>query len=179
MSAKRQMPNLQTKQTVSDSDPIAAQPQMRSAQRWNVVWAVPILAILIGGWMLYKDITSKGPEVRIRFETAEGIAAGKTEIRCRSVSVGKVTRVELDDNLQSVLVYARLDNGNEILLRKGTRFWVVRPRVSTADVSGLGTLITGAYIELEPGEGDLGLRKWKGLETPRPPAVASRGADSL
>jgi len=139
---------------------------MRSAQRWNVVWAVPVLAILIGGWMLYKDVTSKGPEVRIRFETAEGIAAGKTEIRCRSVSVGKVTRVELDENLQSVLVYARLDDGNEILLRKGTRFWVVRPRVSAADVSGLGTLLTGAYIELEPGTGDLGVRKWKGRETP-------------
>ena len=139
---------------------------MRSAQRWNVVWAVPILAVLIGGWMLYKDITSKGPEVTIRFETAEGIAAGKTEIRCRSVSVGKVTNVELDDDLQSVLVYARLDNGNEILLRKGTRFWVVRPRVSAADVSGLGTLLTGAYIELEPGTGDLGKRRWVGLETP-------------
>lgn len=139
---------------------------MRSAQRWNVVWVVPILAVLIGGWLLYKDITSKGPEVRIRFETAEGIAAGKTEIRCRSVSVGKVTRVELDENLQSVLVYARLDNGNEILLRKGTRFWVVRPRVSAADVSGLGTLLTGAYIELEPGTGDFGVRKWIGLETP-------------
>jgi len=139
---------------------------MRSAQRWNAVWAIPILAILIGGWMLYQNISSKGPEVRIRFETAEGIAAGKTEIRCRSVSVGKVTRVELDENLQSVLVYARLDNGNEILLRKGTRFWVVRPRVSAADVSGLGTLLTGAYIELEPGTGEPGVRKWIGLETP-------------
>ena len=139
---------------------------MRSAQRWNAVWAIPILAILIGGWMLYQNISSKGPEVRIRFETAEGIAAGKTEIRCRSVSVGKVTRVELDENLQSVLVYARLDNGNEILLREGTRFWVVRPRVSAADVSGLGTLLTGAYIELEPGTGEPGVRKWIGLETP-------------
>jgi paraquat-inducible protein B len=131
-----------------------------------VVWAIPILAILIGGWMLYQNVSSKGPEVSVRFETAEGIAAGKTDIRCRSVTVGKVTRVELDDNLQSVLVYGQLDNGNEVLLRKGTRFWVVRPRVSTADVSGLGTLLTGAYIELEPGTGDLGIRKWIGLETP-------------
>lgn len=151
---------------MSDSKPVAAQPQIRSAQRWNAVWAIPILAILIGGWMLYVNITSKGPEVRIRFETAEGIAAGKTEIRCRSVTVGKVTRVELDDDLQSVLVYGRLDDGNTVLLRKNTRFWVVRPRVSTADVSGLGTLLTGAYIELEPGSGDPKTRNWIGLETP-------------
>lgn len=144
---------------------------MRSAQRWNVVWAIPILALLIGGWMLYQNISAKGPEIRVRFETAEGIAAGKTEVRCRSVSVGRVTRVELDDDLKSVLVYCRLDSGNEVLLRKGTRFWVVRPRVSAADVSGLGTLLTGVYIELEPGDGELGARKWIGLETP--PATSS------
>ena len=153
-------------QEVSGEEPKAPAPELRAAQRWNIVWAVPILAIVIGGWMLYQNISSKGPEVRIRFKTADGIAAGKTEIRCLSVSVGKVTRVELDEDLQSVLVFCRLDAGNEILLRKGTRFWVVRPRVSAADISGLGTLLTGAYIELEPGTGAMGPRKWKGRETP-------------
>ncbi len=116
--------------------------------------------------MLYRNISSKGPEVRIRFETADGIVAGKTEVRCRSVSVGKVERVELAEDMKSVLIYCRLDSGNETLLRKGTRFWVVRPRVSAADVSGLGPLITGVYIELEPGTGEMGPRKWKGRETP-------------
>lgn len=149
-----------------EQEPIAATPELRAAQRWNVVWVVPILAILIGGWLLYRSISSKGPEVRIRFETAEGIEAGKTELRCRSVNVGKVTRVELDGDLNSVLVYCTMDAGNENLLRKGTRFWVVRPRVSAADISGLGTLLTGVYIALEPGTGDLGPRKWKGRETP-------------
>ncbi|QTN32695.1 intermembrane transport protein PqiB [Akkermansiaceae bacterium] len=149
-----------------EEEPKAAAPQLRAAQRWNVVWVVPILAVLIGGWMLYRSISSKGPEVRIRFETADGIVAGKTELRCRSVNVGKVTRVELAEDLNSVLVYCTLDAGNEKLLRKGSRFWVVRPRVSAADISGLGTLLTGVYIELEPGSGALGPRKWKGRETP-------------
>ncbi|MFD2258105.1 intermembrane transport protein PqiB [Luteolibacter algae] len=151
---------------MSDKEPTVAKPEIRSAQRWNVVWTIPILAVLIGGWMLYKNVSSKGPEVRIRFETADGIVAGKTELRCRSVSVGKVSRVELSDDLQSVLVYCILDKGNETLLRKGTRFWVVRPRVSASDVSGLGTLLTGVYIELEPGTGPMGPRYWRGRETP-------------
>jgi paraquat-inducible protein B len=151
---------------VSEEPPIAVTPELRAAQRWNVVWVVPILALLIGGWMLYRNISSKGPEVRIRFQTAEGIFAGKTELRCRSVSVGKVTKVELAEDLQSVFVYCTLNSGNEHLLRKGTRFWVVRPRVSAADISGLGTLLTGVYIELEPGTGAMGPRKWKGRETP-------------
>ncbi len=167
MSAKPSQAGKKKKNTVSEQEePIAATPRTRTAQRWNAVWAVPILAIFIGGWMLYKNVSSKGPEIRIRFDTAEGLAAGKTEIRCRSVSVGKVNRVELSEDLRSVLVYCTLDAGNEGLLRKGTRFWVVRPRVSAADVSGLGTLLTGAYIELEPGTGETGPRRWKGLETP-------------
>ncbi len=151
---------------MTEQEPIAATPKLRAAQRWNVVWAVPILALLIGGWMLYRDISSKGPEVRIRFDTADGIVAGKTEVRCRSVTVGRVSRVELAEDLQSVLVYCRLGSGDGTLLRKGTRFWVVRPRVSATDISGLGTLLTGVYIELDPGTGDLGPRLYKGRETP-------------
>ena len=116
--------------------------------------------------MLYRNISSKGPEVRIRFETAEGIFAGKTELRCRSVSVGTVSRVELTEDLQSVYVYCTMDSAYGDLPRQGTRFWVVRPRVSAADISGLGTLLTGVYIEMEPGSGSLGPTKWKGRETP-------------
>ncbi|MDP4625300.1 MAG: intermembrane transport protein PqiB [Akkermansiaceae bacterium] len=151
---------------MSESEPTASKPELKAAQRWNIVWVVPILAIFIGGWMLWKNISSEGAEIQIRFETADGISAGKTEIKCRSVTVGKVTRVELSEDLQSVEIQCRMDDGTDNLLRKGTRFWVVRPRVSAADVSGLGTLLTGVYIELDPGTGDLGPRKWKGRETP-------------
>lgn len=146
-------------------------PVTRSAQRWNIVWTVPILAILIGGWMLYKNVSSKGPEIRISFETAEGIVEGKTEIKCRSVTIGRVSKVELAGDLKSVLVHCSIDAGNEHLLRRGTRFWVVRPRVSAADVSGLGTLLTGVYIELDPGSGGKNFRNFAGLEAP--PATSS------
>lgn len=151
---------------MSESEPIASKPELKAAQRWNIVWVVPILAIFIGGWMLWKNVSSNGAEIQIRFETADGIIAGKTEIKCRSVTVGKVTKVELAEDLQSVEIMCMMDDGTDHLLRKGTSFWVVRPRVSAADVSGLGTLLTGVYIELDPGTGDKGPRKWKGLETP-------------
>ncbi len=144
----------------------AAKPLIKAAQRWNMVWVVPILAVLIGGWLLIKNLGSGGPEIRIRFETADGIVAGNTELKCRSVSIGKVTKIELSDDLQSVLVNCDLNAGSEHLLRKGTRFWVVKPRVTTADVSGLGTLLTGSYIELDPGNGEKGGNNWEGLETP-------------
>ncbi len=117
--------------------------------------------------MIYRNVSSQGPVARVRFDTADGIAAGKTEVRCRSVGVGLVKEVKLADDLKSVLVYLELtpDAGN--LLRRGTRFWVVRPRVSTTDISGLGTLLTGAYIELDPGPPES--KPWsnfRGRETP-------------
>lgn len=143
-------------------------PEFRAAQRWNIVWVVPIIALLIGGWLVYHNLASRGPVARVRFETADGIAAGKTEVRCRSVKVGVVKDVELAADLKSVLVSIQMDPKGATLLRKETRFWVVRPRVSGTDISGLGTLLTGAYIELEPGTGGVALGEYPGLETPPP-----------
>ena len=156
---------------MSESKPKSSKAELQRARKWNIVWVVPILAVLIGGWMLWKNLSSKGPEIEIRFETADGIIAGKTELKARSVTVGRVSRVTLSDDLQSVEIVARMNEGTENLLAKGTRFWVVRPRVSAADVSGLGTLLTGAYIEMDPeeimsGEKESETRSWVGLETP-------------
>ena len=128
---------------------------------------VPVIALLIGGWMIYQNFSSKGPVARVGFDTADGIAARKTEVRCRSVKVGVVKTVKLTDDLQTVVVTLELDPDSDRLLRNGTQFWVVRPRVSTTDISGLGTLLTGAYIELDPGpDNGVEINDFKGLETP-------------
>lgn len=147
--------------------PNVTEPEYRAAQRWNIVWVVPIIALLMGSWLVYRNFTSKGPVARIGFETANGIVAGKTDVRCRSVRVGVVKTVKLTDDLNGVLVTVELDPDSTGLLRNGTHFWVVRPRVSTTDISGLGTLLTGAYIELDPGPSNgPACNDFKGLETP-------------
>ncbi len=155
---------------MSDSEstsPPAATPVVRAAQRWNIVWVVPVLALLLGGWMLYRNFTTQGPIAEVRFETADGIAGKKTEVRCRSVHVGYVSDVKLAGDLKSVLIYLDLDPDYDVLLRKGTRFWVVKFRVSSSDVSGLGTLLAGNYIELDPGPPDAEKEiHFTGLETP-------------
>jgi len=149
------------------SPPPAATPVVRRAQRWNIVWVVPIIALLVGAWLLYRNFSAQGPEARVRFETANGISAGTTEVRCRSVKVGIVKDVKLADDLKSVLVYLELDADSEGLLRRGTRFWVVKPRLSVTEFSGAETLITGAYIELDPGPPDAKKHNYfKGRETP-------------
>lgn len=149
-----------------------ARPAVRRTRRWNIVWVVPVVALLIGGWLLYQNFATRGPIATVRFETAEGIHPGKTEVRCRSVKVGVVRQVTLSEDLNSVTVVCELNKDSDHLLREDTRFWVVKPRLSAAEISGLGTLIQGVYIELEPGprEGRR-LDSFDGLETP--PATAA------
>ncbi|MCU0781781.1 MAG: MlaD family protein [Akkermansiaceae bacterium] len=151
------------------------EPEFRAAQRWNIVWVVPVLALIIGGWLVYRHYSSRGPVARVSFQTAESVVAGVTEVRCRSVRVGRVSEVELSDDLKSVWVVLEMDPKNGGLLRAGSRFWVVRARVSGTDVSGLGTLLTGAYIEMEPGSGAEGAAVFQGLEEPPPTSLAVPG----
>lgn len=145
-----------------------ASPEFRAAQRWNLVWVVPFIAMLIGGWLVYRSYASKGLVAQVAFETADGIEAGKTEVRCRSVRVGKVKKVKLGEDLNSVTVSLQMEPEGNVLLKRDSRFWVVRPRVSGADISGLGTLLTGAYIELDPGAETTISTRFAGLEEPPP-----------
>lgn len=136
-----------------------------------VVWLLPIVALAVGGWLLYKTFSEQGPEVVISFQTAEGIEEGKTKIKYRDVTIGQVTTVRFADDLARVLLTAELVPGMERHLSDTTKFWVVRPRVGGGQVSGLGTLISGAYIAMDPRAGGKATRKFVGLE--KPPIVTS------
>ena len=135
-------------------------------RRWSSVWVVPLLALIVAGGLVWKHYAGRGPIAYVRFETAESIKAGVTEVRCRSVRVGIIEKVDLSDDLLSVVAEVRMDPNSEHLLRQGTRFWVVKPRVSGASISGLSTIVEGAYLELEPGDTNLPVHHFDGLEEP-------------
>ncbi|MCW1921181.1 intermembrane transport protein PqiB [Luteolibacter arcticus] len=144
-------------------------------RRWSSVWLVPLLALVVAGGLVWKHYAGRGPIAYVRFETAESIEAGTTEVRCRSVRVGVIERVDLSDDLQSVVAEVRMDPNSEYLLRQGTRFWVVKPRVSGASISGLSTIVSGAYLELEPGETKMSVHHFDGLEEPPVTAASVPG----
>ena len=120
-------------------------------KRWSPVWIVPIVTLFIGGWILFYHFSHQGPEVTLITESAEGIEAGKTTIKSRSVNVGVVESAVLTDDLHHVEIKARLNSGMEKLLHGDSVFWVVKPQIGREGVTGLGTLLSGAYIELQPG----------------------------
>ncbi len=120
-------------------------------KRWSPVWIIPILTALIGAWILFYHFNHQGPEVTLITTSADGIDAGKTTIKTRNVNVGQVESVTLSNDLQHVIIKARLDAGMEKMLKNDSVFWVVKPQVGREGISGLGTLLSGAYIQLQPG----------------------------
>jgi paraquat-inducible protein B len=141
-----------------------AQVAGRQRSFFSLVWIVPLVAALIGGWLAWKTINEKGPEFVIRFKTAEGLEAGKTKIKYKAVDVGTVESIELTPDRSTVLVHARLEKFAEDYLVKDSRFWVVRARITGATVQGLGTLLSGAYIGMDVGKSKETLRDFTGLE---------------
>jgi paraquat-inducible protein B len=136
------------------------------SRRYSIVWIVPIVALIIGAWLVYKAYSEKGPVVTITFKTAEGLEAGKTKIKYKDVEIGVVEEIQLSEDLSHVVLKAELVKGSERFLTEKTRFWVVRARVAAGEVSGLGTLFSGAYIGLDPGKSGEPRRDFEGLEIP-------------
>ncbi|MCP4115540.1 MAG: MCE family protein [Desulfobacteraceae bacterium] len=132
----------------------------------SIVWIVPLAAFLIGGWLVYKAVTEKGPVITIAFQNAEGMEAGKTKIKFKNVEVGRVEEIHLSQDLSHILVTAQLIKDAKDYLSENTRFWVVRARVAGSGISGLSTLFSGAYIGMDPGKPGRKTISFTGLETP-------------
>lgn len=133
-------------------------------RRPAAIWLLPVVAAVLGIWMVIYNYLSEGPTVTIEFATAKGLEAGKTRIRALEVDVGVVEEVRLKDDLSGVVVKAKIEKSAEHLLREDTEFWVVYARVGAGGVSGLGTILSGGYMQLSPGTGAPGRREFVGLE---------------
>jgi paraquat-inducible protein B len=134
--------------------------------RLSLVWLVPLLALVIGASLAVRSILATGPRIEIDFNTAEGLEPGKTEVRYKEVVIGRVEAVSLRDDRQRVVVTVQLDRSAAGVARQDTQFWVVRPRIGTGGVSGLGTLLSGAYIGVDAGTSDIERERFVGLEAP-------------
>ncbi len=159
---------------MSGSDPSGPVPEALpppEPSRWAGlpwVWAVPVVALVIAGWLGYRALIERGPTITIRFETAEGIEAGRTTIRYKDVELGHVAKVGLTPDRKQALITATMTRAAEPLLRADSKFWIVRPRIGLSGVSGLTTVLSGPYIGLLPGKGAHGAHSFTGLETPPP-----------
>src|SRR3989344_196325 len=148
----------------------------RPASNWSAIWVLPLIALLIGGWLGWRAYNEAGIEIQVTFETGEGLQAGKTEVIYKGMSIGKLTAMELDDSgeRRGVRATLEMDNRVEHQLLSNTRFWLVKPSVSLAGITGLETLVSGNYIAASPGDGEP-TRKFTALNEPPPLADTAPG----
>jgi paraquat-inducible protein B len=132
----------------------------------QIVWLIPLIAVLIGGWLAVKTVMERGPTITITFKTAEGLEAGKTKIKYKDVDIGLVKSIVLSPDLDHVVATADLVKEFAPNLVDDLRFWVVRARISGGTISGLGTLLSGSYIGVGVGKSDKPRSDFVGLETP-------------
>jgi paraquat-inducible protein B len=146
------------------------QPEVkRSRAGISLIWLVPIVAALVGISLLVNHYMSAGPKIEVTFQTAEGIEVGKTQVKYKNVVIGKVSTMRLSRDRTHVNVGIELNKDAQAFATQGTRYWVVRPRIGTSGVSGVDTLLSGAFIGADAGASDQDQREFKGLENP--PAV--------
>ena len=138
----------------------------REMKALSAVWIVPVLALLIAAFLAWQAWLDKGPEVEITFDHARGIVPQKTPVRYKDVQVGVVESLRLSNDLKEVHVIAEMSPEMEGHLTNNTRFWVVTPRISSSGVSGLDTLLSGVYIEVDPGEPGDEQHQFVGLSLP-------------
>jgi paraquat-inducible protein B len=144
-----------------------ATPKVSRSPTIPLVWIVPLLALAVGGWMVFREYRNRGPELTVDFIDGSGVEPRKTMLEHRGVAVGVVTAVRLKPDLGGVTVTIRLDKAATGLAVEGSRFWIVHPEIGFSGVRGLDTLLTGARLNVVPGSGAPTLA-FHGLEKPPP-----------
>lgn len=141
------------------------QAKINERTRISIVWIVPVIAAIAAGWLIYKNVRETGPVIGIQFSDGSGLQANQTVLKYRGVRVGEVRSVQLAKDTAHVEVEARLTASAKNLARDGSVFWIVRPEVGAGGLSGLETIVSGPYIQVQPG-GGREQKKFIGAEEP-------------
>ena len=131
----------------------------------SIAWLVPLVALLVAGYLLWDRLRERGPEIVISFADGAGVRVGLTPLKYRGVVIGEVTGVSLSEDHARALVRVRLQRSAAAIAREGTRFWIVRPQVGFGNITGLNTVLTGPEIQALPGEDGAPRRQFAGLDS--------------
>jgi len=116
------------------------------------MWLIPLLAVAIGAWLAWDTLSKRGPTITISFESGEGLQAGQSQLKFKDIVLGNVKSLDLTPDHTRVLVTVETTRKAEPLLTDSTIFWVVKPRLFAGNLEGLGTLASGSYIGMLPGQ---------------------------
>jgi paraquat-inducible protein B len=151
--------------------------KIRPASNWSAIWVLPLLALVIGAWLGWQAYEKAGIEIRLTFATGDGIQVGKTEFLYKGMVIGKVKSMDflMDGKDRGVIATLEVDKRVEPYLLSSTRFWLVKPSVTLAGITGLDTLVSGNYITASPGLDGEPTRDFIALEDVPPMAESTPG----
>jgi paraquat-inducible protein B len=135
-------------------------PAVASTSKAGIVlaWMVPLVAVIIAAWLVWRSIPESSAIVTVRAASAEGLSPTHTQVKYRGVPIGIVSAIELDNDLESTLLTVELDEGFATFAQQGAQYWIVRPEFSTANFESLRTIVSGPYIAAHPGSGEAKVR---------------------
>lgn len=138
--------------TNSSSNQPSYSPDVKRNKGVSPLWLLPVLTMVLAGWLVIKAINDAGQRIQIYFSDAQGLVAGRTTIRYQGLEVGMVRDINLAEDLESIYVEADIYPEAAKLLSKETRFWMVKPTASLSGISGLDALVSGNYIAIQPSD---------------------------
>lgn len=145
---------------------------VKAPNRFALIWLVPLAAAALAIYLGWETLAARGPLVTITFSNGQGLSAGQTRVEHKAVDIGTVQQVTLSQDYTRVVAKVRFTKNATPMLTSNARFWVVRPRFSLTDISGLQTLVSGSYIAIDPGApGGKPQTAFTGLD--QPPGVQS------
>jgi paraquat-inducible protein B len=148
------------------------QPEIQTRRGFSLIWIVPLIALLVAGALFWRTLSQEGPTVTVTFQSADGLTAGQTKVRHKAVDLGTVERIDLTPDMSHVIVTLRMRAEAARILTDQAKFWVVRARFTPGNISGLETIVSGSYIEIDPGAPSGATKRgFTGLEAP--PAIRS------
>lgn len=115
-------------------------------QRLSIVWLIPIAALVVSLGVAWQSYAGRGDLVRISFQNGAGLVAGQTVLKFRDVNVGVVEAVGFSSGLAEVIASVRVDKDVAPFMDQDAQFWIVRPEVSVRGITGLDTVLSGAFI---------------------------------
>ena len=142
---------------------------VKESKSISIIWLLPMIAVVIGGWLLVKSLIEAPIEITIDFPSGTGMEVGKTKVIYEGITAGMVTDIRLDTtDLEGVIATVEIDRRVEPLLRESTQFWLVKPEISLSGVTGLETIVTGNYIGVKVGLTGKKATFFKALSEPPP-----------
>ena len=120
----------------------------KGIQFLTTIWLVPIIAMSIALWLAYQYYSKIGPTIELTFKENAGLVANQSQLKLRNVNIGMVTKISLSKDGDGVTVQVKVNKEVSNYLNEKAKFWIVHADVGSHGVSGLDTILSGAYIEL-------------------------------